>query len=338
MSELRQEKSIGATPSVKRGGLSSRKTKTRVFIILMLAWPIAHFLVFWLYINGRTLLLMFQQFDRYGNVTGTPMSYYFVGLKNFIETFKDFFFSAENGGDIVLANAFKNSLTAFPLNIIVLLPMAYISAFVFFKKVRFSNVFRVLFYLPSIVSIVILTMLYKYMFDSKFGPVYQMFSWVGYTPNWFDLTTKSSTIWPLIYVYCIWAGLGMNVILISGAMSRIPAEVLESGKLDGVGFWRECVQIVLPLIWPTISTLIVMGTMSVFGFMIQPYLLAGEGGGYEGQTMTISLYIFSIVRLNSSKAAAVSAATTGMMFCILLTPFVFVIKWLTEKFGRDVEF
>ncbi|GHU99871.1 sugar ABC transporter permease [Clostridia bacterium] len=317
----------------------TQKFKRTTFIVLMLAWPIAHFLVFWLYINGRTLLLTFQQLDRYGTITGEPMSYYWVGFENFVKTFKSFFFPVGNGGDIVLRRAFLNSLTAFPLNVLVLLPMAYVAAFVFFKKIKLENYFRVMFYLPSIISIVILTMLYKYMFNTQFGPIDMLWKALfGSSPEWFDVTVKSNTIWPLIYLFCMWAGLSGNVLLISGAMSRVPAEILESGQIDGVGFWRECFQLVLPLVWPTISTLIVMGTMGIFGFMMQPYLLAGEGGGYAGQTMTISLYIFTIVRLNSSKGAAVSAATTGMMFCVLLTPFVFLLKWLTEKVGKGVEF
>ncbi|MDR1093151.1 MAG: sugar ABC transporter permease [Clostridiales bacterium] len=316
-----------------------RKFKTTAFIVLMLAWPILHFLVFWVYINGRTILLTFQKIDTYGKVTGTPMSYYWVGLENYVNTFKDFFFPDGGGGNVVLRRAFLNSLTAFPLNVCVLLPMAYVAAFVFFKKVKLENYFRVMFYLPSIISIVILTMLCKYMFNTGFGPLNMLWKSVfGSSPEWFNVITRSDTIWPLIYLFCIWAGLSGNVLLISGAMSRVPVEILESAQIDGVGFWRECFRIVLPLVWPTISTLIVMGTMAIFGFMMQPYLLAGEGGGYDGQTMTISLYVFSIVSRNSSKGAATGAATVGMMFCVLLTPFVFLFKWLTEKVGKGVEF
>jgi ABC-type sugar transport system permease subunit len=320
--------------------LKTRRFQSRVFIALMLAWPIAHFLVFWVFINGRTLYLTFMKFDYEGNITGNPNSYYWVGLENYINVFKNFFFSETNGGDANLRRGLINSLTALPLNVAVILPLAFFSAFAFFKKVRLTPFFRVVFYIPSIVSIVILTMLYKYMFDMNFGPLYKLLRAVGMSEtDMFAVDVgQSKTIWPLIYFYCIWAGMGGNVILLSSAMARVPGEVLESARLDGVGFWREMLQIVLPLVWSTISTLIVMGTMAVFGFMMQPYLLAGIGGGTKGQTQTISLYIFNIVQQGSNEASAISTATIGMLFCLLGTPVVFLVKHFTEKISAGIEY
>jgi ABC-type sugar transport system permease subunit len=74
--------------------------------------------------------------------------------------------------------------------------------------------------------------------------------------------------------------------------------------------------------------------MGMFVFTQQPLLF----GGTNDQTMTISLYVFNIVNTNSSQSAAITAATVGLMFCVLFTPFIFLVKWLAEKFGREAEF
>ncbi|MDR0425621.1 MAG: sugar ABC transporter permease [Clostridiales bacterium] len=320
-----------AAPTVKKTkAFANRKHKDAIFILVMLVWPIAHFLLFWVFVNGRTILLTFQRSMFFK--TGDKNSYVFVGLDNYVTAFKAFFLDA--GGEEALKTAFWNSLSIAPLNVLIILPIAYVCAFVLFKKIKFEGFFRVVFYIPSIISLVILIMLYKYMFKPEFGPIAAVLRAFGFSKDWFDLSLPNPALWPLIYVFCVWAGMGTNVILISSAMSRVPTEILESGKLDGVGFWRECVQIVLPLVWPTMSTLVVFGCMGMFTFTQQP-LLFGEGS-VKDPLMTVSLYVFSFA--NKSSFSAVSAATTGLMFCILFTPFIFLIKWFTEKFGRDAEF
>ncbi|MFQ9736714.1 MAG: ABC transporter permease subunit [Christensenellaceae bacterium] len=67
-----------------------------------------------------------------------------------------------------------------------------------------------------------------------------------------------------IVVYCIWTGFGTNLILLNGAMARIPAEVLEAARLDGAGRVRELFQIILPLTWPTLTTLITFTFIGIF--------------------------------------------------------------------------
>mgnify|MGYP000997137180 FL=1 len=207
-----QKGSISAFQDKRVRFYQKRNFKKNVFIFTLLVWPILHFTVFWVYVNGRTFLLMFQAFDRYGTITGKPMSYYFVGFDKFITIIKYFFASPENGGDIVLRRAMWNSLSALPLNVCIILPIAYISAFVLFKKIKGASFFRVVFYLPSMISIVVLTMQYKYMFDNRFGPLYMLIKAVfGYAPDsYFGVVAHSDTIWPLIYTYCVWAGLGTS--------------------------------------------------------------------------------------------------------------------------------
>ncbi|MDR1093496.1 MAG: hypothetical protein LBL66_05040, partial [Clostridiales bacterium] len=142
-----------------------RKFKDYIFIAVMLIWPIAHFALFWVFVNGRTILLTFQRLDRYGTVTGTPDAYYFIGLQNYVSVFKSFFYPVSAGGDRILQIAFRNSLSILPLNVIVILPIAYLCAFVLFKGVKLSGFFRVVFYIPSIISLVVLILLYRYMFS-----------------------------------------------------------------------------------------------------------------------------------------------------------------------------
>lgn len=306
----------------------TKKFKDNVFVICLLAWPVLHFLVFWLYVNARNILLVFQ---RYNIFTG---EYEWYGFKRFADIFQKMIL----GGDVTLNNAFWNSVFSIVINLLVILPLAFFSAYTFYKKVPAEKYFRVMFFLPSIISSVVLTMSYKYMFHSDFGPMAQLIEKLfGYAPDYFATTQESKTIWPMIYIYCVWAGLGSNVILISGAMLRIPKEITESARIDGVGFWREMGGIVLPLIMPTLSNYIIIGVLGMFSFMMQPMLIAGEGGGEQGHTLTVALHVFNLVN-GGTESSSIQAATIGLVMCVVGAPFVYLTKFITGKLTPDVDY
>lgn len=324
-----QDNSASIAISVKVPFFKKKGFKQNAFILSLIAWPVFHFIVFWIYVNFRTIALTLQNYNIY---TGT---YEWYGFTRFI----DFFKKMVLGQDPALFRAMLNSVASVFLNILVILPLAVLSSYAFYKKVPFEKAFRVLFFLPSMISVVVLTMSYKYMFNSDFGPIalfYKKIFGNEQSIAWFSTAANSKTLWPLIWIYCVWAGLGSNVILISGAMLRIPREVTESAKIDGIGFWRELWSIVLPLIMPTLSTYFVIGIMGMFGFMIQPMLLAGSPGE-EGKALTVAWHVFSLVN-SGSESGAINAATIGLIFSIVGAPVVFLAKWLSDKFTPDVSF
>lgn len=306
----------------------TRKFRDNTFVICLLLWPVLHFLVFWLYVNARNILLVFQRYDIY------TARYVWYGGTRFAEVFHKMIL----GEDPTLFRAFWNSVFSVVINLLVILPLAFFASYSFYKRIPGEKFFRVMFFLPSIISIVVLTMSFRYMFHSEFGPAALFIKKVfGYAPDWFDTTLQSKTIWPMIYIYCVWAGLGSNVILISGAMLRIPREVTESGRLDGVGFWREMFSMVLPLVMPTLSTYIIIGVLGMFSFMTQPMLIAGEGGGEQGHTLTVALYVYTLVN-GGSEAQAIQASTVGLVMCVVGAPFVYLTKFITGKLTPDVDF
>lgn len=295
----------------------------KIFIIAMISYPILQFLVFWLYVNFDSILMAFQDFSY---KTGKE---YFVGLDNFSWVLDELVEKPD------LLNCIKNSVILFVSNNFVILPISLFCAYIFYKKLPMSNVFRVIFFLPNIISVVVLTMAFTFMFNSSFGPINEFLKAIGLEKiipanGWFgDKTTAFS----MVVVYCIWAGIGYNVVLLSGAINRIPIEVIEAGKLDGIGMWRELFNIVLPLIFPTITTLFVTGVSVIFTLFLQPMLLT-TGGPYSHISSTISLYIVELVNANDLyKASAV-----GLVFSLVGIPLIQLVKWLMEKISPNVEY
>lgn len=302
--------------------------KRGLFLAGLLFLSVSHFLIFWVYMNFETVRLTFFEYNMYNELT-------FIGFERYVKIFKEFFILEGNESNL---NAFFNTFRAIAINVIIF-PLALYTAYSFYKKVYGEKFFRVIFYMPSVISMVALTMVYRNMFDGNVGgPVAKIFSWFGVNTNvWLDVGLPENTqIWTLIYVFSILMGLGTNVILMSGAMLRIPQEIPEALEIDGCSYFRELFFVTVPLIMPTITTWGIAIFTSVFSFMMQPMLIAVTGG-YEGKAMTIPWFIFNMVQ-SQGKENLLYAATLGIMFSVFMLPFTLGIRFLLERVTPDVDF
>ena len=144
----------------------------------------------------------------------------------------------------------------------------------------------------------------------------------------------SSTAMPLVFTFGVWAGLGYDIVLINGAMERVPKEIIEAAKLDGANIGTEMFRIVLPLTMPTISTLFILGSLGVFSYYLQPMLLCGTSGGVNGNTGTVALRVISFIEAGATE----DAAAIGLFFSLIGIPFVLLIKHCVNKLVPDVEY
>lgn len=310
------------------------KLKLYLFIAIMLSISFLHFAIFWVYVNFDTVRLTFFRFDEIKN------DYVFTGLKNYADMIRHTFIERRASD----WNTFWNTFRAITINVIIL-PIAILTAYAFYKKVYAEKAFRVIFYLPSIISIVVqcsafLAMFKTYTYNGEefYGPYNRFFRLFGFAPQWLSVGAEGNTMWPLIYAFSIIAGLGTNVILMSSAMLRIPSSITEAAELDGCGYYRELLTITLPLIMPTITTWITMILTSVFGFVMQPMLLTEGAKGTDSKFYTIPWAVFDQVQNGAAKATIPGAATLGIVLSIIVLPIVSVVRWLCNKFTPDVSF
>ena len=80
-----------------------------------------------------------------------------------------------------------------------------------------------------------------------------------------DLLSKYKVL--TICVYTVWTGFRVNLVMFNTAMHRVPADVIEYGKIESVGMVRELVQIVIPMIFPTLTTVLLLGIAGYFSFI-----------------------------------------------------------------------
>ena len=308
----------------KRGGGLSKKQQDAIFIAVMIAVPVIHFLVFTVYLNLDTVALSFQHKNAAGK---------YVFWENPFTNYKRFFDEAFRSYSDFPA-CIANSLIYFALNDFVIVPLSVLLTYFLYKKIFLHKFFRVVFYLPCIVSMAVMVMVYCFLFNTQIGivnPILEALGLERLIPEDGWMATRSSGT-GLVVGYCVWSGLGGNFILLCSAMQRIPEEIIEAGKLDGVGFFRELVSITVPLIGTTLATLFMMGTTVIFTFFLQVKLITG---GLH-KTGTITLYIVETVKGNTHDLSG--AATVGMIVAIIGTPIVLLTRYIVDRVFPSYEF
>ena len=295
---------------------SFRKGKY-VFCYGMLSVTLIAFAVFYVWINFNSILMAFQR-----NLGGGKTEYTFDNFRQIITYLKM--------PDSDLHIGLINTLKYFVVGMFISLPLAYLFSYFLFKKVSGYKFFRVIFMFPSIVSAVVYVAVYINVLTFD-GPVYVLIK------NLFgkelpSLLTNNSTATPTIIIYTVWTSFGVSIILFQSAMSRLPREVIESGQLDGISWWRELLQIVTPMIWPTIYTMIVLQISGIFSSG-GPILLFETNGG--NRTMTISYFIFRSVYEN---AGTEFPAAVGVFFTLFSFPLVVAVRYFLGKVDPGVEY
>lgn len=300
-----------------------RNRKKYLFVYLMLVPAFINFAIFYLGVNVNSILMAFQKPVQ----TGTTITTY-ISFDNFTRFFKEVGIS-----DHELHIAILNTLKYFAAQLVIVLPISYLTSYFLFKKVWGSKFFRVIFFLPSIIPALVYVSSYQNMLAVG-GPLDEIWNAI-FGVRFPPLLSQADTATNTIVFYTIWTGLGVNMLLYQGAMSRIPEEVLEAGKLDGVGWVREMFQILTPMIWPTLSTTIILVLSKVFLASGPILLFGGVNGEATFATNTISYFIFQRAYSNSQVEYG---AAISVLFTLCSFPIVLIVRWIFGKIDPEVSY
>lgn len=299
----------------------SKNFAKNLFLFCVLIIPVIQFCIFYIGVNINSILLAFKQYDI---ATG---EYHFIGFGHFKE------FIRQIGTDFTLQFATKNSFLLYAIGLFICMPLHIMSSFFVYKKIPLSGMFKIFLYVPSIVSSVVMTIMYKYFVDRAVPSLLNLFG----VQNVPDLFKSQQTAWSVIIFYNIWFGLGSGIILYTGAMSRIPDSLIEYGKLEGLGMWKEFWKVTVPLIFPTLTVFLVTGIAGIF--TNQAGLYTFYGGNAPQYLYTYGYYLFvKVVGDTAQLADYPFASAAGLLFTLFVAPITLLAKYLLEKFGPSAEF
>lgn len=293
-------------------GNESKNTNKRnklLFIWLSLAIPIINLLIFWIYVNIDSIFVAFERNTVNGRV---------YDLVNF-----QTIFAMLTNPNSTLPQAFMNTFKFFLWSFFVITPLCYIFAYFIYKKIFLHNFFRYIFFLPSIVSSVILTSFLKFMLAEN-GTIYNLFlTLFGEVPQFL---ADRDYAFKILLLYNLWTGFGAMMIYFYSAFARIPTDILEYGTLDGLTSFKEIIYIIFPLTWPTYSVFVVLGLGSIFSAS-GPVLLLTNG---TANTYDLSFWSYITLTTNSSNGVNLVAAM-GQLQTLIALPLAIIAKWLSNK-------
>jgi len=245
--------------------------------ITLLAWlliiPSLTILTLYRYIPLLwNFVISFQEVGLTGEMT-------FVGLENYQKLLTDPVFLKSLVNNIIL-------LGTIPVGIAVALPLALLLN----QEFPGSNVFRAIFFLPYIVMMVAVAIIWSFMFKSSNGVINHILLQFGLIDE--GIFWTSSSPWALISVFIvhIWKTLGFYLIILLAGLQTIPREVYEVARIDGAGRFKRFRYITLPLLKPTIGVCVLVGMISSFRLFDLITVLTDGGPSHRTEILLTWLY------------------------------------------------
>lgn len=290
----------------------NRRQKQLIFYICIVALPILQFCIFYIGVNLNSILLAFKTFDVDSN------KYVFDGLNNFKQIYNDWVNTP------ILKVALKNSVILYVVTLLCMVISTLFSYYIF-KKRTFAGFYKIILFLPNIISSLILALIYMY-FTERAVPDFAL----GFGKVISGLLSNSETAFVTIIAFNVLLSFGTQTLLISGAMEGISDSITDSAKVDGCSPLQEFIHITVPMIWPTITTFLIVGVAGVFTNQMCLYSFYGENAEYAN--MTIGYYLYRET-LKAGVERYPYLAALGIVLTVIVVPITYLIKWITNKFG-----
>ena len=296
--------------------LQTARVQKGIFIVAALLPMVVMFLIFWVY----PLLSGF-----FGSLTtwrAFDPSRDFIGLDNYARLLDDpLFFTS-------LLNTLRYVIYYLPLAI----GLALLAALAINAAGRLKTVFRTLYFMPVVTSVIATALIWAYFYQPRYGLFNQILSLVDGPQLGFlrspDLALLS------IAIYAVWKDLGFNIVLFMAGLSGIDQVFYDAAQVDGATAWQRFRFITLPLLRPTMVFIIITGTISALQVFGPIYVMTGQTGadapgGPLSSTLTASVYQWQVffTERNLGKGAAIG----NVLFLFVLMLTLFQLQFLRTR-------
>ena len=266
-----------------------------------------HVFVFVLFPVAFSLFLTFHEW----NIIG-PMK--FVGLANYGKLFEDQYFLKS------IRNTLVFLVIHIPLQIIIALALAVVLN----QQIWFRAFFRGAFFMPVVVSGVVITIMWQQLYGYEMGSINALLMWLGFEKiGWL---IDPAWAMPSIAIMATWKNVGLYIILFLVGLQSVPKSLYEAADLEGASHWQKFRFITIPVINPTIVMVVILSTIGGFSLFIEPYVMTG--GGPLNSTLSSVLYIYKQGFFYYHMGYA---ATLGLVFALVILFVVFIQRTIIEK-------
>lgn len=253
-------------------GVRQAKRQESLQSYAMITPQLIGFLVFSLYPLFWVLRYVFYEYD------GVNES--FVGLENLIRAF----------GDVAYWRTVVNTFIISFGKLIIELPLALLLAVILNESVRGKSAFRLIFFMPNIISVAIVGIVFSYMFSTFDGIVNNFLINIGCISEPIDWFANRWTANIVIMIASTWNSFGVNMIYFLSGLLNIPRELYESGSIDGANKWQQFCHITFPQL-ASVSQIILMLAITG-GIKMNDIVLTLTNGQPGGETEVVMSYLY----------------------------------------------
>ncbi len=279
----------------KRHALGRRRT---VLAYLFLSPTILFYIIFFLVPVFFSLYISLIKWDMLSPVTEAP----FVGLKNYIYilTRDDLFW-------LTLKNTLVFAFGTVTLSVFLSLVLAFL-----FTRSRLKVLWRIVYWLPMVTTVVAIGQLWVYMLDGVYGLINTLIGHVGIVgPNWLSDETWAL---PTVMMISVWSGLGGAMLIFSAGLEGISETFYEAARVDGATVWQEFWKITMPLLRPAILFNLVTGFIG--GLSAFVLIMVMTQGGPVNATNVVGNYMYQVAFQDMRMGRA--SAMSFVLFAIIL--------------------
>ena len=238
----------------------------------------------------------------------------FVGVKNYINLFKDKTFTG----------ALRNNILMVIGSLIAHLPLALLFGNILFQKIKGSHFFQTVFFLPSVICGVAVGLTWPFVYNSEFGLINKFLEIIGLESLqnvW--LADKNLALFCIVIVV-MWQFVGYHMVIQIAAMKNIPLSYYEAAEIDGASKWVQFKSITFPLIKPILkvdAVLIITGSLKYYDLVA---VMTGGGPNHATELMSTYMFYQGFRTLKYGYSAAIGVILLVLCMCsVLLSNFVF---------------
>lgn len=233
----------------------------------------------------------------------------YIGLKNFKQILVDPYFW----------KSFKNNIYVVIASILGQIPIALVLAIILSRKLKGVKFFRTVYFLPMVVSTVVVALLWSNIFNSQIGILNNFLKFIGLkslAQNWLG-NPKIAIFSACIPI--IWQFVGLYFIIFLAAIQNISESLFEAAEIDGATETQKFMSITFPMLWDTIKVAVVLcisGSMKAFDLI---YVMTGGGPGRSTELMAIYMYnkTFTVYKYGYGSAVSLVIFVISLFFILL---------------------
>lgn len=226
------------------------------------------------------LMNIFYSFTEWNGIQSKAT---FIGFKNFIEIFKE---------DTGFKDACLFTLKYGVLYVVLVNVLALLLAVILDQKLKTKNLLRAVFFIPYILSLIIVGFVWKFIFLVGFDSLYSTtgfgfleWSWLG----------NVNLAFVSVLLVSVWQSVGFYIVIYIAGLQSIPEDIMEASTIDGAGAFKKFTRITIPMLMPSISTSVFMSLTSSIKLFDIIVSLTGAGPGRATASVAYDIYIESFL-------------------------------------------